>query len=61
MKMERGLMFKMPWSEPLERGLKPYQGVVSLALVGVVLFTVCVVVKGNATGKTAWLVWMVSP
>ncbi len=54
-------MFKMPWSEPLERGLKPYQGVVSLALVGVVLFTVCVVVKGNATGKTAWLVWMVSP
>lgn len=54
-------MLKMPWSEPLERGLKPFQGVVNLGLIAVLVFTVWVLVRGNATGKTAWLVWMVSP
>ncbi len=54
-------MFKMPWADPLEKKLKPFQGLVALALVGIVLWTIYILVRGTAITKTAWLVWMISP
>ncbi len=53
-------MWKVPWAEPLERKLQPYQGAVMLALAGFLLFTAWIIWRGSATGRTAWLVFLLA-
>jgi hypothetical protein len=55
-----GIMWKVPWAEPLEKKLKPYQGFVVLALVAFMIGTLWILWKGNATGRTAWLVFLLA-
>ena len=53
-------MFKPPWAEPLERKLKPFQTWVVLGLCLFMIITVWILWKGNATGRTAWLVFLLA-
>lgn len=54
-------MFKVPWAEPIEAALRPFETVVTLGLISISIIGLWIAWKGNATGKTAWLVWMVTP
>ena len=54
-------MFKVPWAEPIEKGLRPFQGIVVIGLIFIVLTTIYVIIKGNNVSKTGWLVWLLVP
>jgi len=54
-------MLALPWTSAIEDVLKPYSWAVDAGLVLVVIVTVWILFKGNTTGKTAWLAWLVSP
>jgi len=54
-------MLKVPWAEPIERKLRPIQGVVMMSLIIIILITIYLVLKGSSTAKTGWLVWLMVP
>lgn len=54
-------MIQMPWYGKLEKVLGPSQEVVVLLLVGVILISAYLVVKGDAVKRTGWLVYLLSP
>ncbi len=54
-------MITLPWYGKLEKMLMPAQGLVNLLLVGIILFSVYVIIKGDNVAKTGWLVYLISP
>lgn len=54
-------MLKVPWAEPIEAALRPFEAIVTIGLIAVAIISLWVAWKGNATGKTALFVWLVTP
>lgn len=54
-------MIKVPWAEPIERVLRPFEGMIDVGLWGIIVITLLVLWKGDSIGKTAWFVWLATP
>lgn len=52
---------RLPWYSRIERIVAPSEPVTNVVLGVIVLVTLLVLVRGNATVKAAWAVYMVSP
>ena len=50
-----------PWYDAIEKALRPLEGHMQLALVGIAVITLVVAWKGDSVARTAWFVYLVSP
>jgi len=51
----------MPWYKSINRKLEGVEWLVDLILIGVIVLSIILVLRGDRITKTAWVVYLISP
>ena len=52
---------KPPWYKAIDKKLEGAEWLVNALLIGIIVVSVILLVRGDRVTKTAWLVYLVSP
>ena len=52
---------EMPWYKSINRKLEGVEWLVDLILIGVIVLSIILVLRGDRITKTAWVVYLISP
>ena len=52
---------KPPWYSWVDKKLESVEGLTDVVLLGIIVISVFLLIKGDRVAKTAWVVYVISP
>lgn len=52
---------KPPWYNWVNKKLSSVEGLTNVVLIGIVVISIFLILKGDRVAKTAWVVYLISP